>query len=215
MYLVLRTLQQMLSLVIPYRSSSNTSQGQEPHRLQYQASSGQVSTRLALRELERIASQLIKNSLADSTRRSYATGQSKYLEFCQRYGLTPLPATQRQLILFAADLSLHLSYATIRSYLSAIRFLHLSNGYTDPTACTPQLSLLLKGARRRNPAVRDRRLPITPLILEKMYSVLDTPVWPFEDKLIWAACCLGFFGFLRSGEFTVAVGNLMHRGTCQ
>ena len=66
--------------------------------------------------------------------------------------------------------SLRLSYATIRSYLSAIRFLHLSNGYTDhdPIANTLQLSLLLKGAQRRKPVARDKRLPITPLILEKI-----------------------------------------------
>ena len=155
--------------------------------------SGQVSTRLALRELETIASQLIKNSVANSTRRSYATGQSKYLEFCRRYGLTPLPATQRHLVLFAADLSLRLSYVTIRSYLSAIRFLHLSNGYTDPIANTPQLSLLIKGAQRRKPVARDKRLPITPLILETIYSVLDASVWSFEEQLLWAACCLRFF----------------------
>ena len=51
----------------------------------------------------------------------------------------------------------------------------------------------------------DKRLPITPDILTAIYRCLDYSV--YDDVLFWAACCLAYFGFLRSSEFTVPHGN--------
>ena len=60
------------------------------------------SNRLVVKQPERIADNLIKNSIAENTRKSYATGQSLYLSFCEHYNLRPLPASEQQLVLFAA-----------------------------------------------------------------------------------------------------------------
>ena len=114
------------------------------------------------------------------------------LAFCNSFHLRPLPASEQQLILFTADLSQRLSFASVRSYLSAVRFLHISQGFRDPMVGKLQLDLLLRGVRRWKPGLKDKRLPVTPLILEKVYSSLNRYPGRYENKLLWAACCLGF-----------------------
>ena len=74
-----------------------------------------------------------RSALAPSSQCTYVSAQTRYLQFCSSFSLSPLPVNELQLCQFAAHLANEqLSHTTIKSYLSAVRHLQIASNLADP-----------------------------------------------------------------------------------
>ena len=157
-----------------------------------------------------------RNGLAPSTQKTYNSGKKRYLQFCKDKSTLPLPASEEQLCQFVSSLAIQsLCHNTIKSYLAAIRHLHIAEGYGDPhvhnMARLEQVLKGIKAVQSKGPK-RTERLPITPNHLAKLKEVWSSGANKFDGKMLWAAASLCFFGFMRSGELTVPSATSFDEG---
>ena len=163
--------------------------------------------------LEEVVGRLVEASVAPSTRKTYLSGQRKYFSFCNGVQLSYLPLTEDKACLFVAYLvDSKLKHSTIKGYLSAVRRLQVVAGMGDPFAGSwPRLECALKGVKRAAAVsgVEARvRLPVTPKILKLLRSVWSGNSSGFDSVMLWAACCMCYFGFfeIKRGDGAIFEG---------
>ena len=144
--------------------------------------------------------------LAPSTRRSYASAQAQFISFCAQLGKvhasgSPCPADEWTLCLFATFLANRIQHSSIKVYLSGVRALHIEQGFSDPLANCLRLQRVVRGIKRCQGSSSSSRLPITDDLMLLIWRSLDLHL--SDHLMFWAACTLGYFGFLRTSEFTV------------
>ena len=118
-----------------------------------------------------------------------------------------MPTSEDTLLLFITHLAQQgLSHATIKVYLSAVRNLHVTASLHKEfeEQLTPRLQMVMKGIKKDMSLNSSRvRLPITIDIMQKIRRILGQKPKEHDNIMLWAACALAFFGFLRCSEFTV------------
>ena len=135
---------------------------------------------------------------------SYTSAQRRYVAFCDTLNLPPIPLFERVLCLFVANLSHQgLAHQSIITYWSGVRNFAIAIGTVpEKRDQMPRLQLVLRGVAR-NSSHRNGwsiRLHITGSIMHCLAGVRS--IQEFESYLMWAVTSVGYFGFMRVGEFT-------------
>ena len=162
--------------------------------------------------LENLVQGYFAKGLAPSSQ-LYKAAQERFLRFCEAGAFTPLPLTQDTVCSYVSYLANQgLKHSTIKVYLTGARYLQIASGFPDPFAGTawPRLDYVMKGIKKSEAekgVTTKVRLPVTPFILQQLKEVWGPTAAHRDTKMIWVACCLCFFGFLRAGEMTVPGDN--------
>ena len=163
---------------------------------------------LDIHRLQQDIQRYYKLDSATSTWRSYNCGVRHYITFCNQANRPLVPTSESTLLLFVSYLaSRNLSYPIIKVYLAGIRSLHVFTGYdvNFQSYLTPRLHQVLKGIHKDKASTLPShiRRPITRDILLKIKGALPKNPHSYHNIMMRTACCLAFFGFLRSSEFTI------------
>lgn len=105
------------------------------------------------------------------------------------------------LCLFATFLARKIQHSSIKVYLSGVGVLHIEQGFQDPLANCLRLQRVVRGIKRCQGSPSSTHLPITDDLMLVIWRSLDLRL-P-DHLMFWAACSLGYFGFLHASEFTV------------
>ena len=139
-------------------------------------------------QLVDITRSLFQNSLAPASRPAYGTGQRHFLEFCRRYRLPVVPASDATPTFFIGHLRRSgLAVASARQYLAAVRRLHLQLGWPMPAELPPYAATALRGFETRGAAEhRARRQALTVQhlrVLKGRLAVSELSTW--DRRCVW------------------------------
>jgi hypothetical protein len=144
---------------------------------------------------------------AETTKTAYKCHLKSYMSFCIEFSLTPIPASQQTVVVYATYLARRLTPASIPVYLNVLRILHLEAGFKNPLTENWELGLIKRGMGHTLRRPPQQKLPITIDMLRLVSSFL-TMRSPADHAFI-AATLIGFFGFFRKSTLLPAPGALM------
>ena len=107
---------------------------------------------------------------------------------------SPWPADERMHCLLAQFLASSPQHCSLKLYHSGVTALHVEQGFVDPLQNCLCLECIYRGIKRSQDSSSSTHLPISHDLILVIWKSINLPL-P-DHCMFWAACTLGYFGFL-------------------
>jgi len=152
-----------------------------------------LSCEINCTDLSRLVSEFVRNSLAPSTLRAYASDVETFVRWGGR-----IPAPPQLVAEFLAAHARSHAPSTLSRYLAAISKVHRVRSLPDPTS-SELVKATLRGIRRSGLGPRGNAIA-QPLVRDDLFKVLGTMGSSLVDCRDRLLLMLGFAGALRRSE---------------
>ena len=125
------------------------------------------------------------------------SGIRQFLYFTLHYKLQPWPVAVDTITCFLEFMARTSGYPHLKHLLSSVKYLHEALDQPFPTNSF-MIDMTLQGLKRRLAKVPFQVLPLTPVIMRKMFLHLDMSV-P-QNRALWCSYLLSFYGLLRKSS---------------
>ncbi|XP_044155396.1 ectonucleotide pyrophosphatase/phosphodiesterase family member 7 [Bufo gargarizans] len=156
------------------------------------------------------AERLVEGSLSHNTARNYRAGFTAFSKFAREFPRGQLEETSYVMAFIAFfHTRLSLLHSTIKLYLAGLQHHRLIAKPDGGSILASQaVKATLRGLQKKRKGPRTRRLPVSGELFRALSSALDgSPFGPSLSTVLKTAIYLGFYGFLRPGEFTSGSGH--------
>ena len=151
---------------------------------------------------------MLNSALSSGSRKLYQRAWAVFNDFYQQFhhSFSPaLPLTTPVLALFVSYLHARkLAPSTIKSYLSAIGYVHKLKGLRDPTRAFIIDKLLTALSRQSS---SDIQLPISRPVLHALVGSLNHNNSSAFHRTLFSMFLIAFYGFFRIGELAAKNAN--------
>ena len=142
------------------------------------------------------ATEYLKKSRANNTRRAYRADWADFEAWCAKYRRPAMPAAPETVAFYLADRSQELKTSTLQRRLATIAEAHRAAGFDPPTKAT-EVRLVWAGIRREKGAAQDHMRPVLTRHIRLMVAHLPDSLLGVRDR---ALLLLGFAGAMRRSE---------------
>ena len=134
---------------------------------------------------------------AKSTKSNVRSQIRQWVYFCIHFNTTLLPASEEDLCIFLELMSNSSGYGHLKNVLGGIKYLHHALGYHFPSDSV-WIEDTLQGLKRKLKGTPNQVLPITPIILRRMYKLID--IGKTQDLALWSGFLIAFFTLFRKAN---------------